>query len=86
MVGDGLPVRNVWVNLPAQLKMTAPRYQTLLKTDIPTLEVQDGKGVLQLAPQVRAAEQAFLQNRSSNQRCHHHQCALQQVHAAGQTG
>jgi hypothetical protein len=46
--GGTLQMAQLWVNLPAQLKMTAPRYQTLQKTDIPTIEVQDGKGKIRV--------------------------------------
>lgn len=34
----------LWVNLPKQLKMTAPRYQTLLAADIPTVALPEGAG------------------------------------------
>jgi hypothetical protein len=34
----------LWVNLPKNLKMTAPRYQTLLSTDIPTITLADNAG------------------------------------------
>jgi redox-sensitive bicupin YhaK (pirin superfamily) len=38
----------LWVNLPAQSKMTAPKYQTLLARDIQTVELPDGSGRLRV--------------------------------------
>ncbi len=32
----------LWVNLPAQLKMTRPRYQEVVADDIPAIESEDG--------------------------------------------
>ena len=32
----------LWVNLPAKLKMTTPRYQDILSADIPVIELTDG--------------------------------------------
>lgn len=32
----------LWVNLPARLKMTKPRYQEIVSRDIPTVEAEDG--------------------------------------------
>ncbi len=34
----------LWVNLPAKFKMSAPRYQTLVKADIPTVSLEDAGG------------------------------------------
>lgn len=34
----------LWVNLPNRLKMTPPRYQTLLAADIPHIELPDAAG------------------------------------------
>ena len=34
----------LWVNLPARLKMTQPRYQTLLSSDIPDVHLPDNAG------------------------------------------
>lgn len=34
----------LWVNLPKAFKMTAPRYQTLLERDIPSVELGGGAG------------------------------------------
>jgi redox-sensitive bicupin YhaK (pirin superfamily) len=38
----------LWVNLPAQHKMDAPRYQTLLNADIPVVALPDGAGQLRV--------------------------------------
>lgn len=38
----------LWVNLPKAFKMTAPRYQTLLSSDIPTVELGGGAGRLRV--------------------------------------
>lgn len=42
--GGALEMVQLWVNLPAAHKMDAPRYQTLLKRDIPTVELPDAAG------------------------------------------
>lgn len=41
--GGPLEILQLWVNLPAQLKMTAPAYKGLQKEDIPVIEVDEGK-------------------------------------------
>ena len=38
----------LWVNLPARSKMTAPRYQTLAARDIPSIELAGGAGALRV--------------------------------------
>lgn len=38
----------LWVNLPASLKMVAPRYQTLLASEIPTLKLTDAQSSLRV--------------------------------------
>jgi len=38
----------LWVNLPKRLKMTTPRYQTLLDADIPEVVLPDGAGTLRI--------------------------------------
>src|SRR5438876_5454673 len=40
--GGRLDGFQLWVNLPARLKMTRPRYQEIGATDIPTVERDDG--------------------------------------------
>lgn len=38
----------LWVNLPKAFKMTHPRYQTLIKADIPAVELGEGAGQLRV--------------------------------------
>lgn len=38
----------LWVNLPKAFKMTRPRYQTLVKEDIPVVELGEGAGRLRV--------------------------------------
>ncbi len=42
--GGPFEMLQLWVNLPATQKMTAPRYQTLLAGDIPVVTLPDGAG------------------------------------------
>jgi quercetin 2,3-dioxygenase len=42
--GGTLEMVQLWVNLPAAHKMSAPRYQTLLNADIPQIELNDAAG------------------------------------------
>jgi len=42
--GGRFEVLQLWVNLPAKSKMTAPRYQELLAKDIPVVQLDDGAG------------------------------------------
>jgi len=42
--GGEMEMAQLWVNLPAKDKSAKPRYQTLLKEEIPTLELPDGAG------------------------------------------
>jgi redox-sensitive bicupin YhaK (pirin superfamily) len=46
--GGPLEILQLWVNLPARLKMTAPRYQGLQGPEIPVLEADGGKASIQL--------------------------------------
>ena len=46
--GGTLEMVQLWVNLPAKHKMSAPRYQTLLNRDIPQAELPDGAGHLRV--------------------------------------
>jgi redox-sensitive bicupin YhaK (pirin superfamily) len=46
--GGRLEMVQLWVNLPAKDKMSAPGYQTLLSHDIPTVELPDGAGHLRV--------------------------------------
>ncbi|MBT9512512.1 MAG: pirin family protein [Acidovorax sp.] len=42
--GGTIEMVQLWVNLPAKDKMTAPGYQTLLDTQIPSVELPEGAG------------------------------------------
>ena len=46
--GGMLEMVQLWVNLPAKDKMSAPRYQTLLNADIPSVDLADGAGRLRV--------------------------------------
>ncbi|AGI24859.1 pirin [Pseudomonas sp. ATCC 13867] len=46
--GGTLHMAQLWVNLPASDKRTAPAYQTLLAADIPQIELPDGAGTLRV--------------------------------------
>ena len=42
--GGALEMAQLWVNLPAQHKMSEPRYQTILNASIPRVALSDGGG------------------------------------------
>jgi redox-sensitive bicupin YhaK (pirin superfamily) len=42
--GGTLEMVQLWVNLPARDKMSTPGYQTILSTDIPSVDLADGAG------------------------------------------
>lgn len=46
--GGDLEILQLWVNLPARLKMTEPRYLGLQKEDIPSLSLDEGKVTVNL--------------------------------------
>jgi quercetin 2,3-dioxygenase len=46
--GGALEMAQLWVNLPAQHKMSAPRYQTILNADIPQVDLAEGAGSLRV--------------------------------------
>jgi hypothetical protein len=46
--GGAFHAIQLWVNLPAAHKMSSPGYQTLLKTDIPVVELDGGAGRLRV--------------------------------------
>ena len=46
--GGPLEILQLWVNLPARLKMTAPRYTGLQRDSIPSLPTADGGGRVNL--------------------------------------
>ena len=43
-----MEMAQLWVNLPAKDKSAKPRYQTLSKAEIPTVELPDGAGALRV--------------------------------------
>ena len=46
--GGPVSMAQLWVNLPAQHKMTTSRYQTLMKNDIPTVDLADDAGAVRV--------------------------------------
>ncbi|WP_442756513.1 pirin family protein [Methylocystis sp. JAN1] len=46
--GGRFEMAQLWVNLPARLKMTRPRYQTLRDDDIPRVELNDEVGMIRV--------------------------------------
>ncbi|QSA97869.1 pirin family protein [Methylococcus sp. EFPC2] len=46
--GGALEMVQLWVNLPAKDKMTAPGYQAILARDIPTVDLPGGAGALRV--------------------------------------
>lgn len=46
--GGQLEMVQLWVNLPAKNKMTAPGYQAILNKDIPALALPDGSGTIRV--------------------------------------
>lgn len=46
--GGTFEVLQLWVNLPARHKMTAPRYQTLLDAEIPAVVLPDAAGTVRV--------------------------------------
>jgi len=46
--GGRLEIAQLWVNLPARLKMTTPRYQTLPDNDIPRVDLRDDGGLVRV--------------------------------------
>ncbi len=46
--GGTMEMMQLWVNLPAKHKMSAPRYQTLLDRDIPAVQLPGGAGRLRV--------------------------------------
>ena len=46
--GGTLEMVQLWVNLPAKDKLAAPGYQTLLNTDIPSIELPEGAGTVRV--------------------------------------
>jgi quercetin 2,3-dioxygenase len=46
--GGPLEILQLWVNLPPELKMTAPAYTGLQRDDIPTIVLDDGRATVNL--------------------------------------
>jgi redox-sensitive bicupin YhaK (pirin superfamily) len=46
--GGALEMAQLWVNLPAEHKMTAPRYQTILSAAIPQVDLAAGAGTVRV--------------------------------------
>jgi quercetin 2,3-dioxygenase len=46
--GGVLEMAQLWVNLPAAHKMSAPRYQSIVNADIPQLSLNDGAGSVRI--------------------------------------
>jgi redox-sensitive bicupin YhaK (pirin superfamily) len=46
--GGALEMMQLWVNLPAEHKMSAPRYQTILDARIPRVELPNGAGTVRV--------------------------------------
>ena len=54
--GGTLEIMQLWVNLPAKDKMSAPRYQTLLERDIPRVDLPHHAGQLRVIAGEYAAQ------------------------------
>jgi len=46
--GGRFEMAQLWVNLPAKDKMTKPRYQAILNSDIPSVDLGEGRGVVRV--------------------------------------
>jgi redox-sensitive bicupin YhaK (pirin superfamily) len=46
--GGTLEMAQLWVNLPAEFKMSAPRYQSILAGDIPSIGLEGGAGTIRV--------------------------------------
>jgi quercetin 2,3-dioxygenase len=46
--GGPMEILQLWVNLPSRLKMTAPRYVGLQRDEIPRIELDDGRVIVNL--------------------------------------
>lgn len=46
--GGALEMVQIWVNLPAKLKMTTPNYQAILNKEIPAINLKNGAGVARI--------------------------------------
>ena len=46
--GGTLEMAQLWVNLPAEFKMSPPAYQTILNRQIPSVDLSDGAGTVRV--------------------------------------
>ena len=46
--GGRFEMVQLWVNLPASKKMSAPRYQSILDAEIPAVDIGDGRGFVRV--------------------------------------
>ena len=46
--GGTLEMAQLWVNLPAKYKMTAPKYQAIVDRDIPSIDLPDNAGYMRI--------------------------------------
>jgi redox-sensitive bicupin YhaK (pirin superfamily) len=53
---EGIDGFQLWVNLPAKLKMTRPRYQGISAAEIPKVEIEDGVSVRVITGEVGGVE------------------------------
>jgi hypothetical protein len=60
--GGPLEILQLWVNLPARLKMSPPSYTGLQRDAIPSIQLDDGNGVLNLIAGQFAGQQGPVQS------------------------
>lgn len=53
---EGIAGFQLWVNLPANLKMTAPRYQNVLAAEIPEMKKEDGTTIRLITGNVESTQ------------------------------
>ena len=53
---EGIAGFQLWVNLPARLKMTAPRYQNILAADVPEIRRENGVRIRVITGEVDGAQ------------------------------
>jgi quercetin 2,3-dioxygenase len=53
---EGIAGFQLWVNLPANLKMTAPRYQNILSTEVPEVKRENGSLIRVITGEVDGAQ------------------------------
>jgi redox-sensitive bicupin YhaK (pirin superfamily) len=60
--GGPMEILQLWVNLPARLKMTEPRYSGVQKDQIPAVPLPDGAGTLELVSGTFAGAEGPIQS------------------------